>query len=410
MGFNLLPAILLAGPPHSGKSVLAYLLSQRLRRLGKAHYLLRAVPDGEGDWFFEGDSALVRLLRLGHKQAYTPRFLAHMQAAIEQRQAPLLVDVGGRPQGEAQFNLLRACTHGILLYRSEAERLEWRARLEDIQARSLLLIAELRSERDGGDRLEQRTPRLQGVISGLARQAERRAPGETFAALVELAAGICHYDQAFLEAQHLRAAPPYPLQVERRLFQQLPRAAGLPEQPAPWWEPADLAELEALLPARRAAAIYGRGPAWLAARLALRAGSAPVSLFDIRYGWLKLPRVIFSRRGALAVEAQPFQALQAGAPPGADAVERGWLLRLDLPPGGVLEPGPLRLPEPPPGGVVLSGRLPRWAFAALARRFAARRAWVGIDYPNESEKIVVVVHSASPALRVGDRLARPDGV
>jgi thymidylate kinase len=43
---NLLPAILIAAPHHSGKSVLAYLLSQHLRDAHVPHILLRAAPDG----------------------------------------------------------------------------------------------------------------------------------------------------------------------------------------------------------------------------------------------------------------------------------------------------------------------------------------------------------------------------
>ncbi len=47
---ELFPAILVGGPPHSGKSVLTYSLTQALRRRGVDHYVLRAAPDGEGDW------------------------------------------------------------------------------------------------------------------------------------------------------------------------------------------------------------------------------------------------------------------------------------------------------------------------------------------------------------------------
>ena len=58
-----LPAILIGGPPHSGKSVLSYYLSQALRRRGLLHYLLRTAPDGEGDWMQEGEAARMQALR-----------------------------------------------------------------------------------------------------------------------------------------------------------------------------------------------------------------------------------------------------------------------------------------------------------------------------------------------------------
>ena len=43
---ELFPAVMIGGPPHSGKSVLAYSLTQALRARGVAHYVLRAYPDG----------------------------------------------------------------------------------------------------------------------------------------------------------------------------------------------------------------------------------------------------------------------------------------------------------------------------------------------------------------------------
>jgi len=46
---NQFPALMIGGPPHSGKSVLAYSLTQALRARQIDHYLLRACPDGEGD-------------------------------------------------------------------------------------------------------------------------------------------------------------------------------------------------------------------------------------------------------------------------------------------------------------------------------------------------------------------------
>ncbi len=74
--------------PHCGKSVLAYMLSQHLRRMDIAHYLLRAAPDGKEGWLLE----------------------------MENRPIPLLVDVGGLPRDE-EIGIIRACTRPILLYR-----------------------------------------------------------------------------------------------------------------------------------------------------------------------------------------------------------------------------------------------------------------------------------------------------
>jgi len=38
---NPFPAVVIGGPPHSGKSVLTYLLTRQLRALRVEHYVLR---------------------------------------------------------------------------------------------------------------------------------------------------------------------------------------------------------------------------------------------------------------------------------------------------------------------------------------------------------------------------------
>ncbi len=61
---NLLPAVLIGGPPHAGKSVLFYGLTQALRERGIRHHAIRACPDGEGNWFQEGDPDTVSRIRM----------------------------------------------------------------------------------------------------------------------------------------------------------------------------------------------------------------------------------------------------------------------------------------------------------------------------------------------------------
>jgi CRISPR-associated protein Csx3 len=56
---NLLPAVLIGGPPHAGKSVLFYSLTQALRERNIRHHAIRACPDGEGNWSQESDQHLV---------------------------------------------------------------------------------------------------------------------------------------------------------------------------------------------------------------------------------------------------------------------------------------------------------------------------------------------------------------
>ena len=51
-------------------------------------------------------------------------------------------------------------------------------------------------------------------------------------------------------------------------------------------------------------------------------------------------------------------------------------------------------------GIVLSGKLPRWLFAAIARKLARIREWVGV-YDVTMNK-AVVVHSKTAEVLAGD--------
>jgi CRISPR-associated protein Csx3 len=373
---NLFPAILLAGPPNCGKSVLAYLLTQHLRTMEIPHYLLRAAPDGEGDWFLQGRSDVVRTLRLNNKRPYSSAFVAHMRGVIQNRWLPLLVDVGGKPQGE-QNGILRACTHAILLTRTAEEAAAWKQNLAEM---GLTLLADLRSTLERPGALTQVDPCLQGDISGLARH--NPAPDMTFGALLDRVAGLCRYDAQHLEQIHLRQAPFTPL-VERLLMKQLdPARAAF----TPHWQPADLKALQSLVTPGQPAAIYGRGPTWLAAMRAAHALPAEAMIFDARYGWLPIPELAASDTPTLPITHRV-----------VDGVD-WWECSLPL---GVVEPNEISMALPPgQHGVILSGRLPRWVYAAWVRAIAAERPWVAVY--DASRQAAVVVHSHSPALAVGE--------
>jgi len=92
---NPFPAVMVGGPPRSGKSVLVHSLTRQLRDQKVDHYVIRACPDGEGDYSNEADQDLVRLIR--QKGAFTSTFVQHVSAALANRILPLLVDVGGKP-------------------------------------------------------------------------------------------------------------------------------------------------------------------------------------------------------------------------------------------------------------------------------------------------------------------------
>jgi len=375
MSINLLPAVVLAGPPHSGKSVLAHLLTRELTRAGVPHYLLRAVPDGEGNWFFTGDPGTVRGLRLRHKVGYSAEFVRHMCGVIQQRLLPLLVDIGGFPTSN-QLCILQRCTHSILLFRTGQEREAWENQLNGL---GLPPLAILRSNQAGEDQLETQEPVITGSISGLERDPTRRSTGRAVACLVQHLTGIFRYEDGYFEKLHLQNAP-LPVLTEAELARRIGgTAAG-----GALWTPGDLAGLAGVLdPAGQA--LYGRGPVWLAAALGAAVHPWPLALFDVRYGWLQLPEL-----SATPNEMIRYEINRAG---GMVWLEAGL-------PHGFFEPGDLYAPPlPENAGVVFSGALPRWAFAALVRQARPHSRWIGVYDPKLAA--AVVVYSRDPAVPVG---------
>lgn len=381
---NLFPAILIAGSPHCGKSVLSFLLTQHLRKMNIAHYLFQAVPDSEGDWFQQGQPDTVRPLKDKYKDRYTPAYTSRAQTIIDNRLLPFLVDVGGLPQGEAQFNILRACTHTVLLYRTPQEYVDWKGQLYEM---GLLPIAELQSMRHGGEQILETHPVLSGIISGLNRQHPKTGP--VFGALLDRIAGVCRYEESFIEQVQLKQAP-YPVVSERTLGAEIGIARAGEN---PYWKPADLLEIKPRITPGAAIAIYGRGPVWLASALGAYANPGSVAVFDARYGWLNVPKVIYSEPKNLKVQLTDWTGYDAQ-----------WM-EIDLLEAEI-DPGTIEIP--PMGGsngLVLSGELPRWFYASLAREFAPKRAWLGIDDPARDR--VVIIHSRQAIVSVGDAIQRP---
>src|SRR5260370_482548 len=117
---NRLPAVLIGGPPHTGKSVLFYSLTQALRERGVRHHAIRACADGEGNWYQEGDPETVSRIRLPLREEWPEAFVTRICLDLEHRCLPFLVDMGGHPK-ESQLGILRQCTHSLLLLRADRE-------------------------------------------------------------------------------------------------------------------------------------------------------------------------------------------------------------------------------------------------------------------------------------------------
>ena len=365
---ELFPAVMIGGPPHSGKSVLAYSLSQALRARQISHYVLRAYPDGEGDWANQADQALVRRIRV--KGTGTPEWIARMCRDIKNRHLPLIVDVGGRPTAW-QESVFDHCTHAILITPNPEARDTWR---KLAARRSLPLLADLHSTLSGENVVQATGAILGGQISGLERGQTARGP--SFEALLDRLAALFNYDESELRTIRLALAPVELVIELARMGQTL----GLgPEWKC--WEPEYLPELLDYLPAGTPLGIYDRGPNWLYAALALYAYPAQLYQFDVRLGWIAPPRLRLD-----STSPSPVLSVHLIARPTHSRLE------LTLP-QDYLDYGEaegLTLPPLPPGkGVVISGKLPQWLWTALARAYR-HLPWIAVFQPQLHNRAVVI--------------------
>ena len=384
---ELFPAVLIGGPPHSGKSVLAYSLTQALRQRGVQHYVLRAAPDGEGDWANEAAQRLVRTLRI--KGGFTPGFVDHVCDSLAGRHLPLLVDAGGCPTPE-QERIFDHCTHAVLLTPDEASQTYWRAIAE---RHNLPVVADLTSRLAGESVLTTERPVLGGTITGLERGDT--ATGPVFDALATRLAAILGYDPADLRRIHHNLCP-----VETVIdLDRLARTFDVPfEGERAIWEPRHLPDVLDYLPEHTSLGFYGRGPNWLYAAVALLARPEPFYQFDVRLGWVIPPTL---RLGVSAADAplETHLRVRAGYAHMAFSITKAYLDFTEA--EGLVTPT-----IPTDQGVVLSGKLPLWLYTALALTYAPCTPWLAVYQPQLEDK-AVVVSSRSPGRPVGGQVRLP---
>lgn len=118
---RLAPALLVVGPPDSGKSVLSHQLFSSLVKDYPEVYLQRAHWDGEGNWILElpeGATAEEREdFKRANKGGLTEDFFSYQGQAIEtlrRQKALVIVDAGGMVQPEKK-SILAACTHYVII-------------------------------------------------------------------------------------------------------------------------------------------------------------------------------------------------------------------------------------------------------------------------------------------------------
>ncbi len=376
-----LPAVFLLGPPHSGKSVLAFSLSQALRRRKVLHYLLRAAPDGEGDWFAEGALGVVRTLRFKHR--YTSSFVERVARHLRGRMVPLLVDPGGRPTPTQLERIFAQATHAILLLPQGADRSPWEELLDTY---AIPLLADLTSALEGEDEVRETAPVLRGQITGLVRGA--RASGPVFEALVGRLETLFRQAGEGLHAWHLAQAPKgyRVLDLEARVDDLHPEDRR--------WRPRDLPILAQEIPSGAPLAIYGRAPNWVYGWGAQQAWPAAAALFDVRYGWLEAPSL------------RPGRNKMVTALEGRRGEWHHVAFRLQESLLAYRESLTLPLPSVAGARVIVEGKLPFWLLTALVRHYRAQGKAVAVYQPPLSAA-VVVTSLPDAHFSLGDTLSVP---
>ncbi len=370
-----LPAVLIGGPPHAGKSVLFYSLTHALRLRGIRHHAFRACPDGEGNWTQESDAGTVSQIRQSLKGEWPDSFVKRICQDLEHRCLPLLVDMGGRPK-ESQMCILRECTHAVLLLR--ADKLDYTQLWQGLIAEcNLSLLAQIHSQLEGISTITAPAPALEGTLTGLERHNTTLLTGPVFDALVEhIIALFNSYPLQDLEKAKLEQAP-------TKLVINLYDALYALDPLATKWEPEMLKPFLASVPTHTPLSVYGVGPNWVYAALAAYTDHPSLYQFDpkLPFGWIQ-PL-------ALQLSSECFAEVLVEVHPYDDVTK----LSISFPPHRLEYFQPLPLPFPPvraDAGLIIDGRLPYWLLTALVRLYReAGVAWIATYHPPKNGAIIV---------------------
>lgn len=363
------PAILIGGPPHAGKSVLAQALKKGLRQAGVPFHHFSATPDGEGDWFQEAPPETGRALR--QKGAFTQQFVAQVCHDIAQRPMPFLIDVGGKPKAWQQ-QIFDHCTHAILLVKDEESARQWQTMM---QQWDVIIIALIDSQLEGQSTLEAETPIIKGRLTHL----ERHNPvaGPLFELLLARLKALLRYEATQLFERHQAEAPVKPVIDFRALYEQL-----YPDRQSYSWQPQDIPLLLNQLPSGCPLALYGSAPVWLYAAVAHSVRPQPLYLFDARLGWLA-PASLNHLGGERAATDCVLQTDTL-------ETEQVWYVQVATTTYYLRhQPYYVNLPQiSPQQGVIFSGKLPMWLQTSLALHYQ-QAAWVAFYEPRQNGAVVV---------------------
>ncbi len=372
------PAILIGGPPHAGKSALSYGLREMLLKAGLQCYLLKAAPDGEGNWFYESTPELAQQLR--RKGSYTPTWIEYMRRDIAQRPLPFLVDVGGKPKPD-QEEFFGQCTHAILLVKDASSEAEWQDLMDKY---NVPVIALLTSQQKGESILETTYPQVQGTITNLV--WGQIPTGPVFEAVLNRVKALFDYSEDEIVTMHQADAPTDLVIVLHKLYHRLH-----PEHATQHWQPTDLPAMLNYLPQNLPLGLYGIGPIWLYVAVARHVFPTQFYQFDARRGWVT-----------------PISITTCGTQVSLNIITQetnNYLhLKVELF-EDYLEYQPkmnIHLPAHPPGkGIILEGKGPTWLYTGLAL-FYHQVPWLAVYQPQLESRATVVFTSEEANRSIGD--------
>src|SRR2546421_1450325 len=395
---NTLPAVLIGGPPHAGKSVLFYSLTHALRERGIRHHALRACPDGEGNWTQESDAETVSRVRIKIEGDWPDDYVKRICLDLEHRCLPLLVDVGGKPK-ESQMCILRQCTHSLLLLR--ADQPDYTRLWQGWTAESNLLpLAQIYSQLEGTSTLTGQTPFLEGTLTGLERNNTTLLTGQLFEALVERIAKLFNsYSPQELEKAFFGQAP---TELIIDLYASLQALAPSTVR----WEPEMLQPFLASLPGHTPLSVYGAGPLWVYGAVAAHSHQEALYQFDPRLplGWIRPLPLSMSTDSTHSTEQFPEVVVHPRA------YQDVTVLSIKIPSKHLNYFQPEPLPFPPVRtevGLIIDGITPAWLLTSLVRLYQSTGvAWIAVYYP--PRKKAIVVYSRVETQKPGDLVVMPD--
>lgn len=173
--------VVIGGPPHSGKSVFIQALRIKLQQLNPESfsnnfYIIRACPDGEGDWFGEIPESEGKHLKTAGD--FTDDFAEQMAIAIENAKKIkniIIVDVGGRLDKKNNL-IFSKCNSGIIVSNNKDSASEWKGAYDLTE---LKLLARINSVLNGQNELISTNP-LEITLTDLCRDNIQNVivPGE----------------------------------------------------------------------------------------------------------------------------------------------------------------------------------------------------------------------------------------